>query len=403
MRSAHDVYRSRLALLSRDEVLQAMIRPVTEPEHTWTRVYARFTPGHATGGQHGPYTRLVYARADGQSLVTLDVFEDAPSADSCERVCHYEDLGWVGLTRFPSDDRLPSLAAALAVDGDVTIVRYRPGRRCTFRVERGADVRYGKVFPRGHGDSGTALHEAGTALWGAAARSELGFAVAEPVAWDAARQTLWQRAVRGDAVAPALAGPDAVVLGRRLGQALATLTRSSVRPVAAFTAAVQCTRSRAYADELAIRVPSLATQATALIDALEAVHADRPARALPIHGAPHIHQWLTDSQGRLALVDFDRLSVGDPELDVATFLGELDFEDGLHVPRSAIAAAFVDGYESVTGPLDATLAAAYRAHKRLAKALRSARAVRTDGDRRAAVHLTSAGDALAARTDTVAP
>lgn len=402
MRSVHETYRSRLALLSRDDLLGPVLGQWVQCPTEWARVYARFTPGDAASMPQRPYARLVFARADGKSLVTVDVFEDAPPDGRHEWISRHDGLGWIGLTPFPSDDRLPSLAAALDVDGDVTVVRYRPGRRCTFRVERGADVRYGKVFPGDSNDGGAAIHDAGIALWQAAACGELGFAVAEPLGWDPERRTLWQRAVRGEPVAPILMGPDAIALGRHLGEALATLTRSSVRPTAAFTSAVQCARSRAYIAELSTRIPAAAEQAAGLMRALEAVHASRPARAVPVHGAPHVHQWLSDGVDRVALVDFDRVSVGDPELDVATFLGELDFEDGLQVPRSAVAAVFVDGYEAVAGPLDATLSAAYRAHKRLAKALRTARAIRVDGDRRAMAHLASAGTALATGTEVVA-
>ena len=40
---------------------------------------------------------------------------------------------------------------------------------------------------------------------------------------------------------------------------------------------------------------------------------------MPVHGAPHQHQWLADGQ-RLGLIDFDRFALGDPELDLAVTL-----------------------------------------------------------------------------------
>ena len=73
---------------------------------------------------------------------------------------------------------------------------------------------------------------------------------------------------------------------------------------------------------------------------------------------------------------------GEPELDVATFLAEMDFEDGAQVPVAAINGAFQAGYEAVAGPLNPQLLNAYRAHKRLSKALRNAYAVRSDNDLR---------------------
>ncbi len=45
--------------------------------------------------------------------------------------------------------------------------------------------------------------------------------------------------------------------------------------------------------------------------------------------------------------------------------------------------------------LEPSLLAAYRAHKRLAKALRTARALRPDGDERAERHLARAAECLA--------
>jgi len=119
-----------------------------------------------------------------------------------------------------------------------------------------------------------------------------------------------------------------------------------------------------------------------LLTHLAAIHADAdPSRLRPIHGAPHAHQWLDDGE-RLGLVDFDGLAWGDPELDVATFMAELDFEDWETAPVAAINAHFLAGYEAVAGPLDERLLYAYRAHKRLSKALRNAYAVRTDNDMR---------------------
>ena len=50
-----------------------------------------------------------------------------------------------------------------------------------------------------------------------------------------------------------------------------------------------------------------------------------PAAPVPVHGAASPDQWLDDGS-TLGLVDFDRFAWSDPELDVAAFLGPLDFE-----------------------------------------------------------------------------
>jgi aminoglycoside phosphotransferase (APT) family kinase protein len=101
-----------------------------------------------------------------------------------------------------------------------------------------------------------------------------------------------------------------------------------------------------------------------------------------VHGALHVSQWLEHGD-RLALLDYDSLALGDPELDAATFLADLDVENRERVPVDRLGTTFLAGYEETAGPLDSRLLAAYRAHRRLEKALRVARALRPDGDRKA--------------------
>lgn len=102
---------------------------------------------------------------------------------------------------------------------------------------------------------------------------------------------------------------------------------------------------------------------------------------------PHIPSKWLDDDGRLGLIDFDRFSLGDPELDITTFQAEVDFESVPASLRDDINDAFRAGYESRAGAMDLSLLLAYRVHKRLAKVLRAARAIRPDGDVRAAGHL----------------
>ena len=404
MRDAvHAGYRERLACLADDTVLAQALAAWSQADG-WRRTYGRFLPdGEASSAASVPYARLVFeqrrpaAYTSGPcerphaSLVTVDI-SDARIEGAVGEDLYVASLGWLHVTRFPGDRRLPTLAAALDTPGQVDVVRYRPGRRCTFRVSDRDGVRYGKVFSD---DSGRAIHAVGVALDEAFNRGALGCAVAPPIAWDAERRTLWQAQVPGQPLLARLSGPSGVALARRMGGALGTLTTSGVRPDARFDADVQVARTRSYVRELGTRVPALATKATALGEGLVTIHRRRPGRACPIHGAPHVNQWLLDGD-RLALVDFDRCSIGNPELDVATFLGELDFEEELTTPVADLDGAFVGAYESTAGPLDPELLRAYRAHKRLAKALRSARALRPDGDARAARHLALAADALEA-------
>jgi hypothetical protein len=240
-------------------------------------------------------------------------------------------------------DDLPGLRAVLAAGGDV--VRYHPGRRCTVRH----GDRFGKV------GAGPELLDAQQAIW--AHRHELGFAVAEPLGYEDG--TVWLAALPGGPV------PLEAALAERMGAALATLARSSIRPTRRpepFTAA----------EELIRRVPALRDEVKALLDDIT------PGPPRPVHGAPHPPQWLIDGE-RLGLIDFDKLAFGDPEADVATFMVEAAAEDG----GEAVAHAFKTGY----GPLDERRLASYRKRRWITKALRAASALCPDGDKRAARRL----------------
>jgi hypothetical protein len=231
-----------------------------------------------------------------------------------------------------------------AIELPAGIVRYHPDRRYTVRD----GDRFGKT------GVGPELLAAQQELW--AHRHELGFAVAEPLGYEDG--TLWLAAVPG--VQP---GPEHA---ERMGAALRTLHESGVRPAA-------LREPPNHATELIRRVPELR-------DRVEELLADPPppGEPRPIHGAPHPPQWLVDGD-RLGLIDFDRLALGDPEVDVAAFMAAAAAEDD----GEPVAEAFARGY----GALDSRRLDYYRRERRVAKALRAASALRPDGAERAARRL----------------
>jgi len=385
----HDRYRRRLPSLQDDARVVDAIAQVGAArgwwlaERSWSRTFERFA------GPADPFATLVYqSDAPTQVIVRVDVCGGRPDAQPLGEAYRLDEaLGWLRLRPYYADPALPGLAGTLMRPGQATVVRYRPGRRCTLRHEGPDGPRFAKVFAAG---AGSDLHGAGEALWAHAERGELTFAVARPDRWDAATWTLWQHPVPGQPILDVLAGPRASDLAFRMGVALGSLGRSSVNPPALFDAAAQLRRTRRAARELGQLVPSLAAEASRMVDELAAFHAGPAARApRPIHGAPHPSQWL-DGPAGLGLVDFDRVAWGDPELDLAVFLAELDYEHGLLHRAEQIETALVAGYEHVAGALDPSLIQVYRAHKRLGKALRAARSLRPDGDQRATDHLRRA-------------
>jgi hypothetical protein len=343
------------------------------PERRWVRTYGRFDPGHE------PYVILVLETVQApQALVRVEVFDRQPGARITDHWSARDDtVGWLRLSRFTSDPFLPGLAALLTDNGRPTVLRYRPSRRCTIRYDRGDDVFYAKVYASNDGERS---HLEGESLWSAAMRGELGFRVARPNRWDPHTRTLWQYQVDGSPVLASLGGSDGAQLAHRIGRAAGSLPGSTIEPRETFDSSAQFARTARHGADLVALIPRVADTVSSLLEKLTFRRRTpgRP-RLRAIHGAPLANHWLDDGT-TLGLVNFEHFAWGDPELDAATFLGALDFEPALEVPVERLAEAFLSGYESVAGPLDRFLLGIYRGHKRLAKALRSARAVQPDGD-----------------------
>ncbi len=312
----------------------------------WMRVYGRNSP-------------------DGIDLV----YEGKAGAADARAVF----IGRVGepiVRSWRNDPALPILVQVEQRHAGAIPVRYRPGKRCTLRKD--------ELFLKCVADQrGAQIDRDARLLWQAASEGQLGFGVARPRGWLPSLQMIVQQRVPGDPVVDRLWSADGAALAGQLGAANATLANATIPVAHRFTYADQMQRTDKYARRLAKWLPE--TQAlTSLIQLRLA--AVKPGRAdHPIHGAPHAHQWLDGPQGAM-LVDFDRFSLGDPELDAATFVAEADFEDSPH----AVAAgeAYLAGFDSIH-LLDPRLVLAYRVHKHVAKALRTATAIRADAAERA--------------------
>ena len=389
------VTEQRLVVLAKDQPILAIVRDTGEDlgwwdrKRRWQRTYGRFDPG-----KQRYCTLLFETLGDPQEICVVEGFETEPPLTNAKTISLADvTLGWLRLSRFPADQHLSTLPRLLEDLHGVSVLRYRHGKRCTLSVRDTLTgrVRFAKVF---NDDRGAAIHQGGELLWQAARQGELGFEVAEPVSWDSDNKTLWQGCVPGKPLVTRLLSQDGITLARRMGQACASLAVSSLVPRATFDADAQCRRTARYATELVQRLPSAESGVNTILDKLRIMHfGNRNNDKSPIHGAPHAHQWL-DSGERLGLVDFDRICYGDAELDVATFVAEMDFEDRRVVPVDKINTAFISGYEIVYGILNHKLVTAYRCHKHVAKALKAARSVRMDAPAKALRNLQRAWTCL---------
>jgi hypothetical protein len=362
--AAHDRFRTRLEALATDRSLLAGLPADGE----WRRTYGRFTP------EAESYATLVYESVgEMQSIVRVDAFERRPEGD---RPAHVDDVGWLRWTRFPHDAALPTLGAAVGNTPHVRVVRYRPGRRCTLALGDPPE-RYTKVFSD---DRCARLYVESCRLWDAARREKLAFAVAQPLAFDERARTLTHAALPGSPARGLLDAPDGERLAVRMGEATASLGCASLAPPRHGGPEVQLERCKRSASQLERLMPGLAATLAATLARIGALHAEAATRPLrPAHGAPHVPQWLVDGDA-VALVDFDRHCLADPELDAAAVMVSMEEECE---QGGRLAASFLASYENAGGPLRPSVLAAYRAQRLLAKALNAARALRPDADHRA--------------------
>jgi Phosphotransferase enzyme family len=344
----------------------------------WQRRFVRFDPGTE------PYCRLLYSNLDDPNRwigIELSTSRINTKLNQDWHPC----FGEVRWRTFPEDDALTTLPAVWSQAPGARVVRYRPGHRCTFETRSSRGHFFVKVFAD---PIGAPVHAASRLLWEAALAGQIEFRVPEPGYWDDETHALWQHALPGAPVNRELLSTEGPALATSMGRCAASLASSGLQFPNRFSASDQQHRTQRYVEELMRRLPARAAALDGLMSALRQPE-DGPTLLAPIHGALHMHQWLGGAEG-LGLVDFDRLCMGEPELDVATFLTEMDYEDRDQVPVAAIHAAFLAAYEARFGTLDHTRIGWYTAHKHLAKALKLVRGVRDDAEARAARAITRA-------------
>ncbi len=394
----YDFYQQRLQQVCSDQWKASIIKylainsPEWDQSRVWKTIWNRFNPD----SRDQPYLSLLLQQDDcSWHMCLIEISLEEPANTGGNLLFNDDTLGWIKIWRFPDDPVLKELPTVYAEYKDgFDVLRYRPYKRCTFRyqVTDSPLAVFGKMFADQRGQD---IHDQSRNIWRAANTGQLNFQVATPMNWNAETNTVWQTAINGEPLIDQLFSSTGADIAWRIGLAAASLPTSQLKPMMTFDGEAQMQRSIKYTRELALRIPDLADSLTDLMDALHGIHAicNNRARLKPIHGAPHAHQWL-DCGDQLGLVDFDRYCLGDPELDAATFIGEMDFEDRETVPVGELNAVFLDAYQGIAGKLDNRLLQAYRSHKRLAKALKAARSIRSNGERKARRHLAFAHQAL---------
>jgi aminoglycoside phosphotransferase (APT) family kinase protein len=276
------------------------------------------------------------------------MWRDAGGRFHARTLVHEPARGPTATYDFPADPHLPAAAARRGpLDGpDVTVLRYIPMRRITFR--RG-DAVVGKFKRR------TTLERSYAILRAIhAAAGDASFGVPEPLGVAPARGVFYQQCMPGRAVADLIDAHNAPALMRRLGAMHAAVHSLAVRDVPVRTAADHVAAVRADARWVAFALPSeagaIADIERRLAAELDALGPGAPALC---HGDPALDQVLFDGDAA-AIVDFDDAALGDPYADLGAMVAGLAFDTpGLPGAAGAAAAAYLAGYRETTGaPLD---------------------------------------------------
>jgi hypothetical protein len=237
------------------------------------------------------------------------------------------------------------------------IARYRPDMRATIRVELAARASqtgqvetrraYAKVYRER--DEGRQAYRVLQVLWEQTKSGERGFAVARPIAYIDALQTLVMSEVPGERVLQIVRqskGPDAERAIRRAARAVAGLHQVALPE----DLLPQVTKAKhgplaEVATKLSRNSPEQAATIAALVQSIGQLLHETPLA--PTHfDLKQGHMLLDDD--RVTILDFDKLAMGDPLVDVANIAATLGAErertGNRKDRRVGLADAFVEEY-----------------------------------------------------------
>lgn len=261
-----------------------------------------------------------------------------------------------------SDPVFSAYQKYLGAHSEIEVLRYRPGKRITLKVRgTSGDQMIAKLVAKG----GAGINRRAKEIW--TRRAQLNFAVAEPVASPYPNNMILQKIVPGTP----LRFEDtklSATMAKAIADSLRTLHWSDINFNYHFNLDDQLGRTNRYIDLVAEKFPRLNLALVHLTADLGRLHqklGKSTRRMAPVHGSPHTKQWLQGDS--LGLIDFDRAAIGHPELDIATFLAEWDYEHG--EIGEIVKNTFLDNY----GLYDPQLMAFYRAHKHIAKAFKASK------------------------------
>jgi hypothetical protein len=312
-------------------------------------------------GQRREQLMTMLACVEGESRELFANANKAPLVDTGfgEGVFHIPGLEAV-VWAFPNDRKLPGLPALVDSDSlknrflpeivtgnlsdewsimelESDPVHYVPERACTVRVKIGlrsavdggtaARVLFGKIYCPGEGE---AAWEWLQTLWDSEARRAGRLLISQPLAYQPEIRTLWQCGLEGKTLneVDAQSGLFFELL-ESAGLAVAQLHRTAV-PSAPLLTTDEIVSQLEMSADLLFRILSrigprrqdeLRSMIRRLITVSERIGAGSIAT---LHGDLHLKN-LFVTNDRIALLDLDNLSRGDPLLDIGSFIALLHY------------------------------------------------------------------------------
>lgn len=279
-----------------------------------------------------------------------------------------ETVVWI----FPHDRKLGGLPALVSgtitgpywgmIRGEVSVIRYVAERSCTVRVScrpagAGEDrerVFFAKTYCEGESEGAWRRQ---LMVWESAARKSNELLIAQPLACES--ETIWQAGLEGRA----LAEEGGAELGERLeaaGAAVAALHGSEIGPLPEVDMDEIARRMMGTGDLIArVRAEREVEVRRVVEGLLESAPQSGEGRRATLHGDLHAGNMLSISSGvgmtgRVALLDLDNLSRGDPHQDLGSFcaaLYERALRGGGRIEQceevaGRLADRFIDGYSA---------------------------------------------------------
>ncbi|MEK9142386.1 MAG: aminoglycoside phosphotransferase family protein [Nitrospirota bacterium] len=357
-----------------DAKLKTYLKPASKMNSTLSACY-HLTLRERSAGQSSQ--RIVYVKVflGGRSrevfrFLTRNGMSDSEFEYAVTHVPEHDLILW----RFPHDPALPhlrQLVDLLAVEQHLPseglsqigiqgtpqvlarhLVNYRPEIRCTNRYDLYDSNHdqtcqlFGKTFRDREGQS---LHKRLQYFWDRSLADPDAMAVAQPLGYTAAVNTVWQFGVSGTPLLQVLNPLNYKHYISAVARGLASLHTSGLAGLATHSPDDHLLEIRKKLTKLADAIPQLSETFGTMADHFEqaAPHSSAiPFR--PIHWDFHVDQLLVD-KGRLIFCDLDELINGDPIQDLANFLVDLRFRNIDAGLVRLMAAELYDSYRQQVG------------------------------------------------------